>query len=158
MKKSTLFYSILIAILSICILLVILFKFILKPGVSGFDLENKESIIIRDLDGKEAKLFSLFENKEDTYLLIFSFNDCSSCIYRGIEELKAIKKAGRNCIAVVVHDYYEEIKSWSANQDFSPFVVLKRIDFYEHIKTATTPVLLKIGDGKIKNAFYIYPN
>jgi hypothetical protein len=52
MKKSTLFYSILIAILSICILLVILFKFILKPGVSNFDIENKESIIIRKEPGQ----------------------------------------------------------------------------------------------------------
>jgi hypothetical protein len=138
--------------------LVILFKFILKPGGPGFDIEKKENITITDLDGKESKLFSLIDQEKDTYLLILSFNDCSSCIYRGIEELKAIKKASRNCIAIVVHDYYEEIKSWSANQDFSPFVVLKRIDFHEHIKTPTTPVLVKIRNGKIKNAFYIFPN
>jgi hypothetical protein len=157
MKKSTLFYSILIVFLSICIVLVILFKFILKPG-PGFNIEKRESIRVTDLNGKESGLFSLFNGKEDTYLLIFSFNDCSSCIYRGIEELKTIKKAGRTCIAIVVHDYYEEIKSWSANQDFSPFVVLKRIDFYEHIKTSSTPVLVKIRNGKIKNAFYIFAN
>ena len=105
-----------------------------------------------------SKLFSLLNRMEDNYLLIFSFNDCSSCIYRGIDELKTLKKAGKTCIAIVVHDYYEEIKSWSSNQDFSPFMVLKRIDFHEHIKTSSTPVLVKIRDRKIKNAFYIFAN
>lgn len=157
MKKYTLFYSILITLLSICIVLVILFKFILKPK-PGFNIENRDRLTVTDINGKEINLFSLFDHKEDTYLLIFSFNDCSSCIFRGIEELKAIKKAGRNCIAIVIHDYYEEIKSWSTNQDFSPFVVLKRIDFHDHIKTSLTPVLVKIRNGKIKNAFYILPN
>jgi hypothetical protein len=147
----------LIALLSICIVLVILFKFILKPK-PGFNIENRDSLTVTDLNGKEINLISLFNDKEDTYLAIFSFNDCSSCIYRGIEELKAIKKAGRNCIAIVVHDYYEEIKSWSTNQDFSPFVVMKRIDFHEHINTQTTPVLVKIRNGKIKSAYYILTN
>ena len=157
MKKSTLFYSILIALLSICIILVIIFKFLLKPD-PGFNIEKRERIMVTDLNGKESNLFSLFDNKDDAYFLFFLFNDCSSCIYRGIEELKAIKKAGRISIAIVVHDYYEEIKSWAENHDFSPFVVLKRIDFYEHIKTPSTPVLVKIRNGKIKNAFYIFPN
>lgn len=157
MKKSSIFYLIGIFLVSVCIFGVIMFKFILKPS-PPFSIEEIDKITITDLNGKEFKLGFFFLKDEYSYLLVADLNDCYSCIYRGIGELKTLKKAGRYCMVLVVHDSIEEVKGWSAQFEFSPFMVLNRIDFYENMKISSTPVLVKIRNGKIKNVLYILAN
>jgi hypothetical protein len=150
MKKSEILYFIAMGTLALGIVLVIIFKFVLnqKPQES-FTIKNMDEINVIDLSGNRSKLANFLEKDDITYLLIFQLNDCYSCIYRGMKDLKDLQQAGKQCLGLVVHDYTEEVSGWSTQQDFSPFLVLKRLDFFEYVKSAHTPVFVKIVKGKI---------
>ena len=159
MKKSEILYSIAIGALALGIILVIIFKFVIKQKPQeSFALNNLDEINVIDLNGNHLKLVDYLGKDEVSYLLIFQLNDCFSCIYRGMNDLKELQQAGKQCLGLAVHDYPEEVSGWSAQQDFSPFLMLKRLDFFEHVRCAHTPVFVKIVKGKIASYRYILAN
>jgi hypothetical protein len=158
-KKLDRFYNIGIGVLVIGIAAVLIFKFVLDdPPHESFRINGIDQIIVSDLNGNEIKLSEFLAKDTATYFMLFGLNDCFSCIYLGLEDLKVLKKAGRPCFGLVVHDYIEEVGGWAAQYDFTPFLVLKKLDFLENIKSASTPVFVKFADGKVESYGYISPN
>ena len=159
MNKRDLFYNIAIAVAGIGIIPIIVFKFVIpqKPQQRIFGIKDYEKITVTDLNGNELKLRDLVPKDESTYCLLFEMTNCYSCIFEGIEDLKRLKSAGKPCIALVVHHLIDEVSGWSANHDFTPFFMLKKHDFYEHIHTPLMPVMIKIKNGKTESYRYITP-
>jgi hypothetical protein len=159
MKKSEILYTIAMVALVLGIISVIVFKFVLqqKPRES-FSIKNPDQINITDLNGNSLKLVDYMGKDNVSYLLIFQLNDCFSCVLRGMNDLKELQQAGRQCLGLAVHDYPQEVSGWSAHQDFSPFLMMKRLDFFEHVQCAHTPVFVKMVNGKIESYRYILAN
>lgn len=159
MKKKDLFYNIAIGVVALAIVVVVLFKFILpgKPAQSGFAFNDLEKITVLDLSGNKLKLADLLSKDESTYVFILELTNCNSCIYQGMEDLMRLKEAGKPCFSIVSHHLIDEVSGWSTTQDFSPFYMLKKHDFYEHIHSPVMPVLAKIRNGKVESFRYIRP-
>jgi len=81
--------------------------------------------------------------------------DCFSCVYKGIEDLKSLKNTGKVCFGLVINNSIEEVKGWASNYESSPFFMIKKLDFFEHIKSVSTPVFVKIAKGKVESYRYI---
>lgn len=159
MQKKDLYYNIAIGIVVLAIVVVILFKFIL-PGKStrgGFAINHFEKVTVLDLGGNQLKLADLVSKNESTYIFILELTNCNSCIYQGMEDLKKLKEAGKPCLSIVSHHLLDEVSGWSTTQDFSPFYMLHKHDFYEHIHSPVMPVLAKIRNGKVESFRYIRP-
>ncbi|UCH97252.1 MAG: hypothetical protein JSV88_10485 [Candidatus Aminicenantes bacterium] len=158
MKKSDIFYFIGVGVLLVGIVLAVIFKFVLNPRES-FEIKHIDQLKVTDLSGTEVKLIDLLSTGEASYCLIFDLNsNCFSCVYQGIEDLKNLKNAGKICFGLVIHDSIEEVKVWGSNYKFSPFLMLKKLDFFNHIKSVKTPVFVKIKRGKVESYRYITAN
>ena len=102
-------------------------------------------------------MMNLISKDKTSYCLIFDMNDCYSCILKGIDDLKALKGSGMNGFGLAVHDSTDEVAGWSKNYGFSPFFVIKKFNFYNHVHTSITPVLVKFDKGVVENYRFILP-
>jgi hypothetical protein len=152
-------YTILILVLSIAIVFVLLYKFVIKRPlvIEGPKIENPEKITALRLDGSEVNLFGLISEKDECYCLLFELDNCQSCIYKGIVELETLEKEGKNCLGIAIHDWFEEIKGWSQHYKLKTFVVLKKVRYYEYIHSPHLPIIIKFKEGKINSYKYISP-
>lgn len=159
MKKKDWFYNAAISVVVIGIIAVFLIKFVLpdKSKQHGFTVKEFEKISVMDLSGNELQLSDLVSKDLSTFCFLFELSNCYSCIFQGIEDLKKLKAAGKPCVALAVHHLIDEVAGWSANHDFSPFFVLEKHNFYEHIHTPVMPVMIKIKNGKVESFRYIRP-
>jgi hypothetical protein len=157
MRKSVLAYRIVVSLLCIAIVAVILVRFVFKKEKQPVSIDFPGQINLATLDGNTTTLAKLLETQSDLYLLVFKFNDCYSCILKGLNDMQSLKKDGRNCAAIVAHDYIGDIIDWSKIQDFSPFFVVKKSLFYDFIQTPHTPVIIRFINGKIKSIRFITP-
>ncbi len=158
MKKKDLFFNIGIVRLVLVIGAVIIFKFVLADKTAqGFKMNSFESISITDLNGDTVKLSDVLDEKDAVYLMIFNLNNCYSCIYDGLKDLKNLKDSGKSAIAVIVDNRLDEVQGWSSTQDFSPFYIMKTVDFYENVQSMLLPVIVKIEDKKIVRFRFITP-
>jgi hypothetical protein len=159
MKKKEWIYNTAIGVVAICIMVVVVFKFVLpeKSRQGGFAVKEFEKITVKDLSGSELQLADLVSKDLSTYCFLFEMTNCYSCIFQGIEDLKKLKAAGKPCVALAVHHLVDEVAGWSANHDFSPFFMLEKHNFYEHIHTPVMPVMVKIKNGKVESFRYIRP-
>ena len=131
MKRSDLFFNIAIPVLFVGIVTLVVYKFIIKEQNPGlFAVKELSNISVVDLNNNKLALTDLLDKENETYCFLFELTNCYSCILEGLEDLKKIRKAGSFCIAIVVHDLIEEVQGWSNTQDFSPFFMIKKIDFY----------------------------
>jgi hypothetical protein len=147
-----------IGVMIVFIIGLVIFKFVLPKQSGGpFRFEEFEKISVTDLNGNEMKLSQLVSADEITYILILELTDCNSCILKGIDDLKRLKGAGRQCLCLVVNDLLNEVRGWSVHMEFSPFFAIKKVDFYEHVHTAATPVMVKIKDNEIAGFRFIKP-
>jgi hypothetical protein len=158
MKKLEQFYSIGIGVLLMGIIALVLFKFVFVPQRQDtFRIEKIDTMPILDLDGNKLHLSDLLSKDTDTYFLIFNLNDCLGCIYKGLEELKNLDNAGKTCFGLVIDDYFQEVATWASHYEFSHFLVIKRVDFYEHIKSPITPVLVRFRNQEVDSWWYFTP-
>jgi hypothetical protein len=158
MKRSDWFFNIGIVALIIGIIVVVLFKFVLNQGPSGqFKIETMSQVQLLDLNKNNLKLTDLLEGESDSYCLIFELTNCYSCIYKGLEDLKILQKSGSNCFAIAINDYADDVEGWSKNHNFSPFFVLKKIDFYKYFQSSLLPVLIKLNKEGVKSYRFITP-
>lgn len=159
MKKNDLVLNIGIGVVVVVIIAIFLFKFVInKTGKEElFKINNIEKIVVSDLNGNEIKFFDLLDKEDDTFILIFDLRNCYSCIFKGIENLKSLKKSGKSCFGLAVHELLDELNGWSANHDFSPFFLIKKSDFFENIHSMNLPVFIKISNGKVESFRFITP-
>ena len=155
MKRER-FYSTAIVILSLVILIVVYMKFFHNAPDRPVDIKNIRAIKVYDGSGTLIGLSDILE-EEKNYCLLFDLNDCYSCIAKGISDLKSLKKSGKPCFGLVVHNLSDEVSGWSTQQGFSPFFMLKKTSFYEHIRSPATPVMITIKDEKVIAFRYITP-
>jgi hypothetical protein len=158
MDKKNLFLNIAITVAAVLVILVALFKFILpnKPA-SSFQLNNPEQIEVQDFMENKLPLSGVIDKEKLTYIFIFEITDCGTCLFKGMEDMMRLKKAGNPCLAIAVHDLLDELRGWSAHYEFTPFYMLKKTDFYQHIQAAGTPVIAKIKHKKVVGYRYIVP-
>ena len=159
MKSKDLIFSLGIVVLLIAVVVVVVFKFVLNRGRqdAAFRINAFENLVLIDMNNNPIKFPDLLDKNKETYCLIFEMTNCYSCIYFGIEDLKKLREAGKDSMAIVVDDRLYEVAGWSEKQEFSPIFMLKKIDFYDHIQSSLLPVLVKIKDGEVKSYRYITP-
>ena len=156
-KKEQLF-NLAIVILLTGISLLVIFKFVLnKPAQDSFAIKEIDQVLVTDLMGNEIPLPKWLSNNDATYFLAFDLKDCFGCISKGMEELKSLKNSGKSCFGLVIDDYYQDVAVWASNYEYLHFLVLKRSEFYDHIKSALTPVIFKIENGKVTGYRFITP-
>jgi hypothetical protein len=162
MKKQDWLINTGIVIVLVAVIIVVTVKYIIpKPNNAASNpgsvsIKEIDKIKLSDLNGNEMPL-NILLNKGLTYCLIFDLGGCYSCIYRGVEDLKKLQANGQNCFAVLVHDRLDEAQGWSSTQDFTPFYVLKKADFYQYINTPMIPVLIKIENNQVNGYTFIKP-
>jgi len=101
MKNRNLFYNISILILSLAIIVVVLFKFVLNHNIEkAFDIKNFDQIHLVDFSGKQVNLSDILCKHKSLYFLIFGLNSCYSCVSKGLMDLKDLSKSGNFCIAI----------------------------------------------------------
>ncbi len=161
MKSKDIIFSSAIVVMLIAVVVVVVFKFVLSPGPvrqeKSFGIDALDNLVLIDMNNNSFKFPDLLDKNKETYCLIFEMTNCYSCIYYGIEDLKKLRKAGKDCMAIAVDDRLHEVAGWSEKQGFSPFFMLGKVDFYDHIHSPTLPVMVKIKDGEIKNFRFITP-
>ncbi len=139
-----------LVLIIIAVVTVILFKFVLTGDHhdhNAVSIENPDQISLIDMHGNSIKFPDVVDSDRETYLLIFEMTNCYTCIFDGIGDLIKLKKAGKNCLTIAVHDQLIDVSGWSATHDFTPFYMLKKVDFYEHIRCSKFPVMVKLKNG-----------
>lgn len=82
-----------------------------------------EDIILFTVDEKEMKFSDLLQN-EECYILFFELSNCSPCIFKGLNELRELKRRGREVYAITIHSWIEEWKTWVNNVEFNDIYLL----------------------------------
>lgn len=152
-------YTILIIVISVAIIFVLLYKFVIKraPAIEVPEIKNSEKITVQTLEGIEIKLFERIGKTAECYCLFFELSNCQSCIYEGIMELENLEKNGKTCFGITIHDWYEEIRGWSQHYKLKTFFVLKKVAYYEYMHAPHLPLIIKFKEGKIDSYKYITP-
>jgi len=149
--------SVIVLLVAIAAALVI-FKFVLpRSGLGPFVIKNLNAVTVYDLNENPLKLIDLLDKDKESYCLMFEITNCYSCIFKGIEELRQLRQSGAHCLAIAVHDLVYDIEGWSRKQTFSPFFVLKKIDFYRAVHSPLMPVLFTLKNGKVTHFRFITP-
>jgi len=157
-SKKDLALNLLMGVLAIGIILVSISRLMPKKEENAnFRISEIEKVRVVGIDGSNIGFGSLSGTKETVYCMIFELTNCGSCLYQGIEDLKSLKKEGKSCFALVVHDFFDEFKGFSGTHNFSPFYMLKKKDFYEYFSAEYLPVIVKINNGKVESFRYITP-
>lgn len=159
MKRYGILLDISIGVLTVAIIGVVIFKFVInrKPSTS-FEINGIEKARVFDLSGSELKLDRLIPQNGTAHVLIFNLRDCHSCVSDGVEILKKLKQEGRQCLGIAVHDRIEDVDGWTINFDFSPFYMIKTVVYFDYIKSPITPVLLKFKNQKVESYTYLLPH
>lgn len=158
MKKKDLFLNIVIGVLSAAIVVVALYKFVIvNEPQKNFGFKDFHRLEVTDLNGNPLNVASLMSETGDTYLLVFDLKDCPSCIFRGKDEIKHLREAGKHGFVIMVHDSIEEVSGWASANDVSPIFMMKRVDFYDHVHTSRTPVVVKMRKDNVESFRFITP-
>jgi len=155
-KQDVLFYS-LLGVITLAIVVLVLFKFVFISKDS-LKITNLQKLTVKDLKGSELNLVEFLKKKDRVYVLLFSLADCSSCVFKGVDDLKMLDEAGKSAVALIVNDDVEDVKAWAIHYKYLPVLILKRVDFFEHVNCVTTPVMITFKKGKIKGYRYILPH
>jgi len=91
-------------------------------------------------------------NKKSVALLFLEIDNCSSCIYKGLNELNNSSYEG---IIIVINNNPDYFRGWVENLEFKNIYIISKNEFYENIKCPYLPVLVLIKDLKIENIRYI---
>lgn len=84
-----------------------------------------ENITLITLEKKEIRFDDILSHDE-SYILFFDLSNCPPCIFRGLNELRELKKSGKSAYAVVIHNWADEWIQWVRNADFNPIYMLKK--------------------------------
>jgi hypothetical protein len=151
----------LLLVLGIALVVVAMFRFgFFKVGegnAESFRIEDASAIEVRDMSGSLLKLSDILNKDEVTHVLIFDSNDCPSCIYLGLEDLKHLRKEGRQAIALMIHGSLAEARSFASVNEVDQLMKLSKVTFYEKFQCALTPVMVKFKKSEVSSYRYIKP-
>lgn len=162
MNKNTVL-NILLGLVFIGIVAVVVFKLVIPPsspqGSGYLRISGWQDIGVMDINGNKIKLGRIIPGDSSIYVMICDMDDCFSCIYKGVDDMKKLGNAGHEGVVVVVADKIEDVKGWSAANfpGYSNFYMLDTASFYDHIQTPSTPVIAKIESGKVSSFRLILP-
>ena len=128
-----------------------------EENVESFRIEDVSAIEVQDMNGSLLKLSDILNKDGMTHVLIFDSNDCPSCIYLGLEDLKHLKKEGRETIALMIHGSLAEARSFASVNEVEQLMKLSKVTFYERLQCALTPVMVKFKKGLVSGYRYIKP-
>lgn len=159
MKKNETIYNVIIIALVVAIAVLVVYRFVLKKDtpVETFALHNVEKATVTDLSGDTIPLKNLVGTNGTVFCLILLMSDCQTCVYKGMVDIKNLTSAGKQCVTLMVHDIPDEVGGWASVNDMSPVYMLKKADFYQHVQSPVTPVLVTFENGKVRNYRYIQP-
>lgn len=158
MKKYGILMNIGIGVLATTIIAVVLFKFVINRNPASFAITGIEETRVWDLSGNELKLDRIISENNTVHILLFNLKDCHSCIADGVEILNKLKKEGRQCAGIAIHDQIDDFSGWTINFDFTPFYMMRTATFFDHIKCPVTPVLLIFKNQKINSYTFLLPH
>jgi len=154
MKRNKLLDYI-IVILIILLILIIFYKFFFKKKYNIIEINNLKKIVLKDFNNKEYSLKGII--KDECYLLIFSIDDCGTCIDKGIYRLKYFYDKGKNAIGIIIHGNISEIKNWPDNYKFKKFYFINKELYYKYFKNEFTPLLFYMKNNEVVWYKYITP-
>jgi len=149
MKKKETIINIAIVIVVILIIVIVKVKFFSGGNPQAGYIQDMEKMTVLDLKGNAVKFTSLLSGDDETFVLILTVYDCHTCILKGHEQLKSLKKEGKQAIGLVVSDDVPDIALWAQNYESAAFYVIKKVDFYTHIRAQQLPVMFTIEDKKV---------
>ncbi len=148
-------------VLAIALFVVVMIRFgFIKLGeenVESFRIEDVSAIEVQDMNGSLMKLSDILSKDGLTHVLVFDSNDCPSCIYLGLEDLKHLKKEGREAIALMIHGSLAEARSFASVNEVEQLMKLSKVTFYEKFQCALTPVMVKFKKCEVSGYRYIKP-
>ena len=148
-------------VLILALLTIVAIRFGLVKGaevnVKSFKIEDISTVDVLDMNGGILRLIDLLSKDGSTYMLLFDSNDCPSCIYVGLEDLKQLKKGGQEAFALMIHESLAEARTFASVNEVEQFLTLAKVAFYENFQCALTPVIVKFKKGEVSSYRYIKP-
>jgi hypothetical protein len=145
--------NILLAVLTICLAFVIGYRIAARRQHLP-DFQKMASMRLVTLEENE-KAFADLLGDEESFMLFFELSNCPPCISRGLNELRELKKNGKNAYAVVIHNWADEWIHWARNVDFSPIYMLKKESLEREFFFPYLPVLVRLKNRKVYDYKYI---
>ncbi len=149
MKKNEIFFNIAILVAIIIAIVMVKVKFFSGENPNARAIQDIEKLSVFDLKEKPVKFTSLLSKEDESFVLVFTVYDCHTCILKGLEQLKSLKKEGKQAIGLVVSDDVADIALWAQNYEPTNLHVIKKVDFYTHIKAQQLPVMFTIDDNEV---------
>ena len=118
-------------------------------GGDRFHIADLETLPVVNLEGGRNTLGEVLGG-QNHFRLFVELSNCDTCIYKGLNDLSALQKAGHPCTIFVIHDYQEEVHSWSVHAKGIPVYRVARDDFYVNVDATTLPVLCTFAENQIK--------
>jgi len=158
MKKKEIVANVIIGVLVAAIVAVIAVKFASKkePKLS-FDIKNIEEIEVLDLENNPVRFAGLLPKDDAAYCLLFDIRDCTSCIIKGLDDIKELRKEGKRTVTLAMFDLMDDLRAWANVNECRDIFMLKKVMFYDHFFCQTTPVLIRFDNGAIEAFKYIIP-
>jgi hypothetical protein len=139
-------------------------------GVSGFlfyqrfwgsgselPLLRRDSIakqLLRDARGQMLSMQRVIDS-EYRYWLIAKLNDCSTCLFKGLDEVRQL--GTRQAVVVLVSDWFEDALGWSKIQPGIDFFYTDSRGLNELFLLKHTPTLLTLKRGRVVGERLILP-
>ncbi|MBN1196091.1 MAG: hypothetical protein JXA62_01640 [Candidatus Aminicenantes bacterium] len=123
----------------------------------GVAIQNAREMILSDLDGNRFCFLDLVSSGSETCCLFFGLNQCYSCIFRGMEDLKLLQQQEKNCFAVAVHDNTKDVRGWLTHESFHPVFVMSRHAFLRHVSCRLLPVIVHMEKSRVTHCAYPAP-
>ncbi len=123
-------------------------------GDPGMAIQNAHELVLSDLDGGRVFFQDLVLSRGETCCLFFGLNQCYSCIFRGMEDLKLLQKQEKNCFAVAVHDNIQDVRGWLTHESFHPVYVMSRDAFLRHATCRSLPVIVRMEKSRVTHCEY----
>ena len=158
MKNKEIIANVIIGVLVVAIISVLAVKFVFKrePKFS-FDIRGIEEIEILDLEKNSVRFVDLIPNDDVIYCMLFDVRDCTSCIIKGMDDLKELRKEGKQTITLAMFDLLDDLRAWANVNECQDIFMLKKVTFYDYFFCQTTPVLIRFNNGDIEAFKYIIP-
>ncbi len=118
-----------------------------------------EDVKIISREGKEERLKAILESSQKTEVLFFEISNCGGCIEKGIREIAGLKKEGKRAFLVLVHNWYEDFRSWAKNyyEELKCYYMLERKIFRNKFNAEYLPLLVSFSRGKFVKKRFIIP-
>ena len=158
MKRKELLANVIIGVLVAAIVAVIALKFFAKKEPKfSFDIRNIHDIEILDLENHPLRFAGLIPKDEVAYCLLFDIRDCTSCIIKGLDDIKELRKEGKRTFTLAMFDQMNDLRAWANVNECRDIYMLKKVIFYDHFFCQTTPVMIRFNNGEIEAFKYIIP-